>query len=386
MDNLNNKKISELKDIARRNKLIGFSYHTKKADLIQFIIDNLSPRPRSPSPRPRSRSLRPRSRSRSPPKIRRIQLDKKVCMTNLKSNIIEVARDYGISVKKSNGKDKTKQELCDALKLVMGGPLAPVIQSKVPVAQKARERSPVAGPSTEPLVPHIIVKQLVNSNDPFTSNELLKRVKKDELVQYATNLGIMKAKAMTKPVILKNIIDIINNRSSSSRSSRSSRSRKSANDLILEAESLIADAEEKIETVDPIESPRDEIRRITEAEEMLADAEEMMEEAVKIDEEIIDNDEEIIDNDEEIIDNDGEIIDDDDEEILSIETPLDFVEEEIVKEDRIAEMVRLRNREIPPERRMYIEQLLEEIQQPEEIISNIAIIQRKVFNCLGLIN
>jgi hypothetical protein len=422
MDNLNNKKISELKDIARQNNLTGFSYHTKKADLIQFIIDNLQhqqeprspsaprprPRSRSPSPRlrPRSRSpsprLRPRSRSPSPRVRPRSQsprykkLDKKECMTNLRTNIIEVAKDYEISIKKLNGKNKTKQELCDELKFVIKPKSSSTRSSRS--RNVSRRKSPIAGPSTEPLVPQIIVKYLINLNDPFTSKELIKRVKKDQLVQYANTLGIMKAKTMTKPIILKNIIDISrgsssrssSNRSSSNRSSSSRSSQKSA-DLILEAKTLINDVSEKIEAVenDPV--------KIIEVENILEDViinlNNVVDDVVvnDVDDVVVNDVDDVVVNDvvDDVVDDDNDD-DDNDDEILNIEKPLDFVEEEkeeIVSEEvRMKEMEILRNREIPPERVMYIEQLLEEIQQPEEIISNIAIIQRKVFNCLGLVN
>lgn len=58
--------VPQLKDIARANNLKNWS-KLKKADLIQFLIDNVpggarggrppSGRPRTPSPRPRSRSI-----------------------------------------------------------------------------------------------------------------------------------------------------------------------------------------------------------------------------------------------------------------------------------------------------------------------------------------
>nr|UPA43652.1 neurofilament triplet H1 [Iridovirus CN01]UPA43814.1 neurofilament triplet H1 [Iridovirus CN01] len=73
-------------------------------------------RSRTPS-RPRSRTP-PRPRSRTPSRQRPQspvvggRLAKAPCMKNLKNDIIEVARFWGILLKNPNGKAKTKEELC----------------------------------------------------------------------------------------------------------------------------------------------------------------------------------------------------------------------------------------------------------------------------------
>lgn len=276
-----------------------------------------------------------------------------------------------------------------------------------PKAVAVRKRSPIVSS----LVPQIIVRELINSNDPLTSNNLLKRVKKDALVQYANSLGIItKAKAMKKSVLLKNIIDAIPtsprsssrsssgsiiSRSSSGRSrSRSGSTGRTADELIVEADELIIEADELIAEAEDIEAADPETQAeaggpaADRAQEMIAEAEEMIAEA-KRKKSIAENEEE----EEEILIEEGERVvndaEDVEEEILNIEKPIDEEEdaEENVKEESIDDMRnRLIAREIPPERLQYIEDLLEEIQQPEETISNIAVIQRKVFNCLGLVN
>ena len=160
--------VAELKDIARNNNFKNWS-KLKKADLIQFLIDNgvhCKPRtpvckPRTPSPvcRPRSPVCRPRTpvrrprtpvrrpRTRSPvcrprtpspvcrPRtpVRRprtpspgpsfvtnvspsifgvAKLKKRQCDKNLRADVVTAAEDYGIAITKVGGKKKTIKELC----------------------------------------------------------------------------------------------------------------------------------------------------------------------------------------------------------------------------------------------------------------------------------
>ena len=151
--------VPQLKDIARSNNLKNWS-RLKKADLIQFLIDNVprgavgglppsrgrgrtprrrspspAPRPRTPSPRPippspprtpspSSGLRRPRSRTpsrslrrRSPARIPSgpfgiAKLKKRQCVRNLRKDVVAVAEDYGISITKADGKKKTIKELC----------------------------------------------------------------------------------------------------------------------------------------------------------------------------------------------------------------------------------------------------------------------------------
>jgi hypothetical protein len=199
--------VPQLKDIARVNNLKKWS-KLKKADLIQFLIDNVpgggrppsgtprrrtpsprrppsprprrrspSPRPRrrSPSPRPPSRGRSPRPRRRSPsPRPRRrspsprppsrgrsprrrsparppsgpfgvARLKKRQCEKNLRKDVVAAAEDYGIAITKPGGKKKTIKELCAEMD---------VVQPPMPVATtppRTRTPSPVRGAVGPPI-------------------------------------------------------------------------------------------------------------------------------------------------------------------------------------------------------------------------------------------
>ena len=184
--------VPQLKDIARVNNLKNWS-KLKKADLIQFLIDNVpggarggrppsrgrgtprrrtpsprrppSPRRRPPSPRPRSRSPSPRpptprppSRGRSPRRRSPVRppsgpfgvarLKKRQCEKNLRKDVVAAAEDYGIAITKAGGKKKTIKELCAELDVVIAQ------QPPMPVAAtppRTRTPSPVRGAVGPPI-------------------------------------------------------------------------------------------------------------------------------------------------------------------------------------------------------------------------------------------
>ena len=222
--------VPQLKDIARANNLKNWS-KLKKADLIQFLIDNVpggarggrppSGRPRTPSPRPRSRSPSP---GRSPRRRSPARLKKRQCEKNLRKDVVAAAEDYGIAITKAGGKKKTIKELCAELEVAIAQ------QPPMPIAvtpPRTRTPSPVRGavgpvvmprPPTPPItttipagmVPKAVVYALTNldiDDDYMPKANLLKPkvVSKPKLVLYAEELGI-RGKSLTKEVLLDRII------------------------------------------------------------------------------------------------------------------------------------------------------------------------------------
>lgn len=138
--------VPQLKDIARANNLKNWS-KLKKADLIQFLIDNVpggaeegdpSGRPRTPSPRPRSRSPSP---GRSPRRRSPARLKKRQCEKNLRKDVVAAAEDYGIAITKAGGKKKTIKELCAELEVAIAQqppcPLRSPLQGRTPLRLEA---------------------------------------------------------------------------------------------------------------------------------------------------------------------------------------------------------------------------------------------------------
>ena len=268
MDDFHSMTVAQLKDIARQNNLKNWS-KLKKADLIQFLVDNIggrrrcpSPRRRSPSPPPRRspsprrrspsppprRSPSPRRRSPSPPPRRSpsprlgtpnrgrprsrrgspvrvpsgpfgvAKLKKRQCDRNLRKDVVAVAEDYGIAITKPGGKKKTIKELCVEIDVFAHQP-PPMPVPAIP--PRTRTPSPVgptigmARPPTPPIiddipegvVPREIVYSLTNIDREMSIDEFLmpKVVTRPQLVRYAQELGI-KGKSLTKPVLLNRII------------------------------------------------------------------------------------------------------------------------------------------------------------------------------------
>ncbi len=273
MDDFHSMTVAQLKDIARQNNLKNWS-KLKKADLIQFLVDNIggrrrrrspsppprrSPSPpprRSPSPPPRRSPSPPPRRSPSPPPRRSpsprlgtpnrgrprsrrgsparvpsgpfgvAKLKKRQCDRNLRKDVVAVAEDYGIAITKPGGKKKTIKELCVEIDVFAHQP-PPMPVPAIP--PRTRTPSPVgptigmARPPTPPIiddipegvVPREIVYSLTNIDREMSIDEFLmpKVVTRPQLVRYAQELGI-KGKSLTKPVLLNRIIGEImkNNR------------------------------------------------------------------------------------------------------------------------------------------------------------------------------
>ena len=259
--------VAELKDIARNNNFKNWS-KLKKADLIQFLIDNgvhckprtpvckprtpspvcrprtPSPvcRPRTPSPvcRPRSPVCRPRTPVRRPrtpspgpsfvtnvsPSIFGVaKLKKRQCDKNLRADVVTAAEDYGIAITKVGGKKKTIKELCAEIEERIRQQVPTSLNTTITGTSPPRSRthSPIrnvvgmARPPTPPIldtiregiVPRAVVYALTNIDRDMAKNELLdtkrKLVSKDNMVRYAAELGI-RGKSLTKPVLLDRII------------------------------------------------------------------------------------------------------------------------------------------------------------------------------------
>ena len=241
--------VAELKDIARNNNFKNWS-KLKKADLIQFLIDNgvhCKPRtpvckPRTPSPvcRPRSPVCRPRTPVRRPrtpspgpsfvtnvsPSIFGVaKLKKRQCDKNLRADVVTAAEDYGIAITKVGGKKKTIKELCAEIEERIRQQVPTSLNTTITGTSPPRSRthSPIrnvvgmARPPTPPIldtiregiVPRAVVYALTNIDRDMAKNELLdtkrKLVSKDEMVRYAAELGI-RGKSLTKPVLLDRII------------------------------------------------------------------------------------------------------------------------------------------------------------------------------------
>ena len=236
MDDFHSMTVAQLKDIARQNNLKNWS-KLKKADLIQFLVDNIggrrrcpSPRRRSPSPPPRRspsprrrspsppprRSPSPRRRSPSPPPRRSpspsprlgtpnrgrprsrrgspvrvpsgpfgvAKLKKRQCDRNLRKDVVAVAEDYGIAITKPGGKKKTIKELCVEIDVFAHQP-PPMPVPAIP--PRTRTPSPVgptigmARPPTPPIiddipegvVPREIVYSLTNIDREMSIDEFL---------------------------------------------------------------------------------------------------------------------------------------------------------------------------------------------------------------------
>ena len=241
--------VAELKDIARNNNFKNWS-KLKKADLIQFLIDNgvhCKPRtpvckPRTPSPvcRPRSPVCRPRTPVRRPrtpspgpsfvtnvsPSIFGVaKLKKRQCDKNLRADVVTAAEDYGIAITKVGGKKKTIKELCAEIEERIRQQVPTSLNTTITGTSPPRSRthSPIrnvvgmARPPTPPIldtiregiVPRAVVYALTNIDRDMAKNELLdtkrKLVSKDNMVRYAAELGI-RGKSLTKPVLLDRII------------------------------------------------------------------------------------------------------------------------------------------------------------------------------------
>jgi hypothetical protein len=150
--------------------------------------------------------------------------------------------DYGISITKAGGKNKTIKELCAEMDMLeaskniipspasISRPQSPVIgavgppigrRSPSPVGRR-RPPSPVIGavgppigmarPPTPPIeevitgmVPRAIVYSLLNIDREMTQGELIKSMKKPALVRYAEELGI-RGKSLSKQKLLERII------------------------------------------------------------------------------------------------------------------------------------------------------------------------------------
>ena len=241
--------VAELKDIARNNNFKNWS-KLKKADLIQFLIDNgvhCKPRtpvckPRTPSPvcRPRSPVCRPRTPVRRPrtpspgpsfvtnvsPSIFGVaKLKKRQCDKNLRVDVVTAAEDYGIAITKVGGKKKTIKELCAEIEERIRQQVPTSLNTTITGTSPPRSRthSPIrnvvgmARPPTPPIldtiregiVPRAVVYGLTNIDRDMAKNELLdtkrKLVSKDNMVRYAAELGI-RGKSLTKPVLLDRII------------------------------------------------------------------------------------------------------------------------------------------------------------------------------------
>ena len=243
--------VAELKDIARNNNFKNWS-KLKKADLIQFLIDNgvhckprtpvckprtPSPvcRPRTPSPvcRPRTPVRRPRTPSPGPSFVTNVspsifgvaKLKKRQCDKNLRADVVTAAEDYGIAITKVGGKKKTIKELCAEIEERIRQQVPTSLNTTITGTSPPRSRthSPIrnvvgmARPPTPPIldtiregiVPRAVVYALTNIDRDMAKNELLdtkrKLVSKDNMVRYAAELGI-RGKSLTKPVLLDRII------------------------------------------------------------------------------------------------------------------------------------------------------------------------------------
>lgn len=253
--------VPQLKDIARSNNLKNWS-RLKKADLIQFLIDNVprgavgglppsrgrgrtprrrspspAPRPRTPSPRPippspprtpspSSGLRRPRSRTpsrslrrRSPARIPSgpfgiAKLKKRQCVRNLRKDVVAVAEDYGISITKADGKKKTIKELCVEIDIA-GAQQLPMPVAATPPRTHTPSPLQIPRPITPPIlesvptgmIPRAVVYALLNIDRDMTKADLLKPkvLNKPTLVRYAEELGI-KGKSLTKEVLLDRIV------------------------------------------------------------------------------------------------------------------------------------------------------------------------------------
>jgi hypothetical protein len=242
--------IPQLKDIARANNLKKWS-KLKKADLIQFLIDNVpggarggrppspsrgrgrtprrpSPQPRSktpprprrkpPSPQP-SRKTPPRPRSKTPPRPRSktpprprsktpsrgrsgsfgvARLKKRQCVKNLRKDVVAAAEDYGIAITKAGGKKKTIKELCAELEVVVAQqPQMPIVATP----PRTRTPSPVKRavmmprPPTPPITTAVPVGMV-----PKAVVYALTNIELD--TDYMPKADLLKPKVVTKPKLV----------------------------------------------------------------------------------------------------------------------------------------------------------------------------------------
>ena len=219
-------KLEELKETARKYNLKNWSKF-RKPELIKFLNENIPQESKveqqhQESSFPRYRTLSPiRSKSNEDemqsgkPVLQQKSLNpirfydklkKKPCEKNLRKDVVSVAEDYGISIKKPNGKNKTIKELCAELNLIVGESTE-MKPSKIEPA-KIDSVEPVAGPAgLSNIVPRDIVFNLTDIDEQMDKSQLLKpgMVTKNQLVLYAEKLGI-KGKSLVKEVLLDRII------------------------------------------------------------------------------------------------------------------------------------------------------------------------------------
>ena len=197
-----NKTLSELKDIARANKIKGFSV-LKKNDLIILLTKELgsqrpaSPRPQRPaSPRPQ-RPASPRPQRPASP-TRKLTTPKR-CDKLRKPDVVVKATSLGIDILKPNGKAKTIKELCEEIESIEP-PAAVVRETSVRKTSVVRQK-----PSLD-VVPAFIVSKILDVVEDMDVEVFLKKVTKADLLKYAQGVDI-KGKSMSKSQLLSTILD-----------------------------------------------------------------------------------------------------------------------------------------------------------------------------------
>ncbi len=153
---------------------------------------------------PRAQSPQPSSQSNPKPQ-RLIALKNPKCELNLRKDVVEMAKFFGISETKPGGKKKTKSELCKELEN-----FKPKMRTPSPVranhSAPGRCPTPPLSVTAEGIVPAAIVYSLTNIPRDMSVEEVLKNVKKPKLRHLADEYKI-RGKSLTKEILLKKIVE-----------------------------------------------------------------------------------------------------------------------------------------------------------------------------------